>query len=57
LPLFKMIKDYKDEIWAYHGDFFPPMNKFRTHEFRVHIAGILRKMGEVCTQILALYEM
>jgi hypothetical protein len=52
LPLFKMITDYKGEIWAYHGDFFPKMDKFRTHEFRAHIAEILRNMGMVCDKII-----
>ena len=55
LPLYKKMQDYKDEIWALHGGFYPPMEKFKTHEFRVQIAAILRKMGDVCDEILAEY--
>ena len=46
----------KDEIWAYQGDFFPPMNRFRERSFRAHISGLLRRMGSVCDEILKLYE-
>jgi len=56
LPLYKKMQDYKDEIWALHGGFYPPLEKFRTHEFRAQIAAILRKMGDVCDEILAEYE-
>ena len=55
LPLYKKIQDYKDEIWAIHGDFYPPMEKFKTHEFRAQIAAILRKMGSVCDEIILSY--
>ena len=55
LPLYKKIQDYKDEIWELHGGFFPPMEKFKTHEFRAQIAAILRKMGAVCDEILTEY--
>jgi len=55
LPLYKKIQDYKDEIWAIHGDFYPPMEKFKTHVFRTQIADILRKMGNVCDEILTAY--
>jgi AraC-like DNA-binding protein len=56
LPLYKKMQDYKDEIWAIQGGFYFPMEKFKTHEFRVQIAGILRKMGGVCDEILSVYE-
>ena len=56
LPLYKKMQVYKDEIWALHGEFFPPMEKFKTHEFRAQIAAILHKMGGVCDEILAEYE-
>lgn len=56
LPLYKQMAAYKDEIWAYQGDFFPPADKFRTHEFRAHIAEILRRMGGVCDEILKVFE-
>jgi len=52
LPLYKKIQDYRQEIWAIHGEFFPPMDKFRTHGFRAQIAEILRKMGGICDEIL-----
>ncbi|MCL2765732.1 MAG: AraC family transcriptional regulator [Treponema sp.] len=61
LPLYKKIQDYKDEIWAIHGEvgslesFTPPMDKFRTHEFRSQIAAILRKIGDICDEILKAY--
>ena len=56
LPLYKKIQDYKDEIWALHGEFFPPMDKFKTHEFREQVAAILRKMGGVCDEVLGEYD-
>ncbi|HBL84378.1 MAG: hypothetical protein A2Y17_04880 [Clostridiales bacterium GWF2_38_85] len=56
LPLYKKMQDYRQEIWNLHGDFFPPMGKFRTHEFRAQIAEILRKMGSVCDEILNVFE-
>ena len=56
LPLYKKMNDYKDEIWQVHGDFFPPMDKFRTPEFRRQIADILRKMGDLCDEILMVFE-
>ena len=56
LPLYEEIWRLKDEIWAYQGDFFPPMNRFRERSFRAHISGLLRRMGSVCDEILKLYE-
>ena len=56
LPLYKQMQDYIDAIWEIHGDFFPPMDKFRQSEFRAQIAEILRKMGGVCTDILSSFE-
>lgn len=52
LPLYKKMQDYKDEIWALQGGFYPPMDKFKTHDFRAQIADVLRKMGGVCDEIL-----
>ena len=49
------MQDYKDEIWAIQGGFYPPSDKFRTHEFRAQIADVLRKMGGVCDEILSAY--
>jgi AraC-like DNA-binding protein len=56
LPLYKKMVEHKDEIWKLHGDFFPPADKFRTHEFRARIAEILRKMGGICVDILNAFE-
>jgi len=56
LPLYKKMQDYKDEIWKIQEGFNPPIDKFRTHEFRTQIADILRKMGGVCEEILMAYE-
>jgi hypothetical protein len=55
LPLYQKFTGLRQEIWALHGDFFPPMGKFRTHAFRAQIAEILRKMGGVCDEILQAY--
>ncbi len=55
LPLYQKMQDYRQKIWGLQGGFFPPMDKFRTHEFRAQIAEILRKMGGVCDEILAAY--
>jgi AraC-like DNA-binding protein len=55
LPLYKKMQDYRQEIWTLHGEFFPPMEKFKTHEFRAQIANILRKMSGVCDEILMVY--
>ncbi len=57
LPLYKKLQDYRQAIWNDLQDgFFPPMDKFRTHEFRAQIAEILRKMGGVCDEILDVFE-
>ena len=56
LPLYEKMQNYRQEIWALQGGFYPPMEKFRTHEFRAEIAKILRKMGSVCDEILMAYE-
>ncbi|MDF2685356.1 MAG: hypothetical protein K0S55_537 [Clostridia bacterium] len=56
LPLYEQLIKYKNEIWALHGDFFPPMEKFRTHEFRAQIAAILRQMGDTCDNIVAAFN-
>ena len=56
VPLYERMKQYRDDIWALQGGFEPPMDKFRTHEFRAQIADILRKMGGLCDEILMAYE-
>ncbi len=54
-PLFQRMHAFKEEIWAFQGGFFPPMDQFRKPEYRAHIAGILTQMGALCGEILALY--
>jgi len=54
-PLYGKMKQYKDDIWALQNGFEPPLDKFRTHEFRTQIADILRKMGNVCDEILSAF--
>ena len=56
LPLYKKMGDYRDAIWQLHGDFFPPMEKFREHGFRAQLAEIIRNMGGVCDEILTVFE-
>ena len=56
LPLYEKMQNYRQEIWALQGGFYPPMGEFRTHEFRAQIAEILRKMGGVCDEILMAYK-
>lgn len=52
LPLYQKFTRLRQEIWSLHGDFFPPMEKFRTRAFRAQLAEILRAMGGVCDEIL-----
>ena len=61
LPLYVKFMRLRHEIWALHGipeqsDFFPPMDKFRTREFRMQIADLLRQMGSVCGDILRAFD-
>ncbi|MCL2701089.1 MAG: hypothetical protein FWE88_05285 [Phycisphaerae bacterium] len=56
VPLYKKMQDHKDEIWALSGGFYPPMDKFRTHEFRAQIAEVLRRMGGICDEIVQAFE-
>ncbi len=56
LPLYEKMQNYRQEIWALQGGFYPPMYKFRTHRFRAKIAEILRKMGGICDEILLAFE-
>ncbi|MHB0857471.1 MAG: hypothetical protein ACYC5M_07845 [Anaerolineae bacterium] len=56
LPLYQKFTHLRQEIWTLQGDFYPPMEKFRTRAFRAQIAEILRKMGGVCDEILQAYE-
>lgn len=54
--LYSKMQQYKEDIWAFQGGFYPPYDKFRMHEFRSQIADILRKMGYVCDEILMAFE-
>jgi len=56
LPLYEQYMQLRQAIWALHGDFFPPMDKFRTREFRMQIADMLRQMGSVCDDILKAFD-
>ncbi len=56
LPIYKKMQDYKQEIWELQGGFFPPMDRFRTLDFRKEIADILRKMGGLCDEILCVFS-
>jgi hypothetical protein len=54
-PLYEQKKKYKDDIWALQGGFYPPMGKFREHQFREEIANTLLKMGKNCDEILSVF--
>ena len=61
LPLYEKFMRLRHEIWALHGipeqsDFFPPMDKFRTREFRMQIADMLRQMSSMCDDILRVFD-
>ena len=56
LPHYKYFVQLRKEIWALHDGFFPPMDKFRTYEFRKKIADILRQMGNICNDILRVFD-
>jgi hypothetical protein len=56
LPLYEKYTQLRQDIWALQGGFYPPMDKFRTREFRLQIVEILREMGKVCIDILKVFE-
>jgi hypothetical protein len=56
LPLYERFTLLRQEIWVLHGDFFPPMDMFKTQVFRVKIAEILRRMGNVCNEIMRAFD-
>ncbi|MHB1456560.1 MAG: cysteine peptidase family C39 domain-containing protein [Armatimonadota bacterium] len=56
LPHYEKFVQLRKEIWALQDGFFPPMEKFRTHEFRKEIADILRRMGNICDDILKTFD-
>lgn len=55
LPLYEHFIRQRQDIWALHGGFFPPMDRFRTREFRLQIAGMLRQMGSICDDIINVF--
>jgi hypothetical protein len=55
-PLYKKMRDCRQEIWDLQGGFYPPMDTFKTREFRAQIATILRRMGNVCDEIAQVFE-
>ena len=60
-PLYERFTQLRQEIWELHGpyeqsDFFPPMDLFRTQEYRTKVAEILRRMGGVCDEILRAFD-
>ena len=61
LPLYERFTRLRQGIWEQHGiyeksDFFPPIDKFRTQEYRTKVAEILRRMGGVCDEILRAFD-
>jgi hypothetical protein len=53
LPLYKQMKQCKDKIWKLQGNFSPPMDKFRTRQFRAEVADIIREMGDISEKIIS----
>ena len=56
VPLYGRLAKGREEIWNDQGGFGAPMETFKTHEHRAHIATILRRMGGVCDEILKVFE-
>jgi len=56
LPLYKHMADCKDAIWKLHDGFEPPLDSLRSSGFRVLLAKIIREIGEVCSDILNVFE-
>ena len=56
LPLYERFFKCKDKIWKLSGGFYPPAKKFRQRKFRAKIAALLREMGAICGEILAVFE-
>jgi hypothetical protein len=55
-PIYDRFVERRQFIWNdLHGDFFPPAEKFRQREFREQIAAVLREMGGICEEILAVF--
>ena len=56
LPLYERFFKCKDKIWKISGGFGPPAKKFRQRKFREKIAALLREMGAICGEIVAVFE-
>lgn len=56
LAMYERFTVLRQDIWALHGGFFPPMDKFKTREFRMSIVEILRQMGSMCDEILRAFD-
>jgi len=56
LPLYERFFKCKDKIWKLSGGFYPPAKKFRQRKFRAKIAALLREMGGICGEVLAVFE-
>lgn len=54
--LYAKMQAYRQEIWELQGGFYPPMEEFRKHSYRSQVAAILRKMGDLCDDILAVFN-
>jgi len=55
LPLYETMKNNTNKIWKLQGGFSPPMEKFRTYEFRKEISDIFINMGKTCDEILQVF--
>jgi len=56
LPLYKKFTARRQRIWKLQGGFSPPVEKFRRRKFREKIAALLREMGALCGEIVAVFE-
>jgi hypothetical protein len=56
LPHYEKFTLLRKEIGRLHGNFFPPMDKFKTREFRTKIAAIVQQMGDLCDDIIMAFD-
>jgi hypothetical protein len=56
VPLYSKLANYNQEIWDFQDGFMPPAEKLMAHEYRAHIASILREMGGLCDEIVSVFE-
>ena len=55
LPQYEKLLEFNQQIWDKQGGFEPPLDKLATHEYRSDLADILREMGDICDEIVAVY--